>query len=318
MGNLRSAEKALERSGARPHITNDHDAIRASDGAVLPGVGAFPKAMRNIRELELDGLIGELLAGGMPMLGICLGMQLLFETTTENEGGWGLRTAVGKGRATARAGAEGPAHRLERREVGAAHGAGRGPARRVPVLLRALLRAGRRSREDVLGTSSYGEPFVCAVERAPCLRRAVPPREVERARPSAAAQLHVDLRCRRRRLLVPDPLSRDRHPRGEGGPSRAGRLRAPQGLRLRSARRRPAVGGRGRDVAARGGPRRRPRGAAREPRAPGADRCARRRARAVRRRAADGRRCLEAVAAGADRVVDRHRRVHRSATSWTP
>ena len=60
MGNLRSAEKALERTGARPVITSDHNTIRASDGAVLPGVGAFPKAMRNIRDLELDGLIGEL------------------------------------------------------------------------------------------------------------------------------------------------------------------------------------------------------------------------------------------------------------------
>ena len=58
MGNLRSAEKALEREGARPVITSDHDVIRACEGAILPGVGAFPKAMRNIRELELDGLIG--------------------------------------------------------------------------------------------------------------------------------------------------------------------------------------------------------------------------------------------------------------------
>ena len=46
--------------------------------------------MRNIRDRELDGLIGELLASGMPMLGICLGMQLLFETSSENEGAWGL------------------------------------------------------------------------------------------------------------------------------------------------------------------------------------------------------------------------------------
>src|SRR5262245_3239336 len=96
MGNLRSAEKALERVGARPAITHDPETIRAADGAVLPGVGAFPKAMRNIRERELDGVIGELLAGGMPMLGICLGMQLLFETSTENEGGWGLGLLGGR------------------------------------------------------------------------------------------------------------------------------------------------------------------------------------------------------------------------------
>jgi glutamine amidotransferase len=167
MGNLRSAEKALERTGARASITRDHDAIRASDGAVLPGVGAFPKAMRNIRELELDGLIGELLAAGMPMLGICLGMQLLFETTTENEGGWGLGLLSGK---------------VERLPA---------PGLKVPHIGWNVVKWERRtalvedlpdespfyfvhsyapmgvSEEDVLGTAGYGEPFVCAVERAP-------------------------------------------------------------------------------------------------------------------------------------------------------
>jgi imidazole glycerol-phosphate synthase subunit HisH len=167
MGNLRSAEKALERTGARASITRDHDAIRASDGAVLPGVGAFPKAMRNIRELELDGLIGELLAAGMPMLGICLGMQLLFETTTENEGGWGLGLLSGK---------------VERLSA---------PGLKVPHIGWNVVTWERRtalvedlpdecpfyfvhsyapmgvSEEDVLGTAGYGEPFVCAVERAP-------------------------------------------------------------------------------------------------------------------------------------------------------
>jgi glutamine amidotransferase len=167
MGNLRSAEKALERTGARPVITSDHNTIRASDGAVLPGVGAFPKAMRNIRDLELDGLIGELLASGMPMLGICLGMQLLFETSSENEGGWGLGLLGG---------------RVDRLPA---------PGLKVPHIGWNVVRWGRRtalveelpdecpfyfvhsfapvgvSDEDVLGTSSYGEPFVCAVEREP-------------------------------------------------------------------------------------------------------------------------------------------------------
>ena len=62
---------------------------------MLPGVGAFPKAMRNLRELELDVLIGELLAAARPMLGICLGMQLLFEASSENEGAWGLGLLAG-------------------------------------------------------------------------------------------------------------------------------------------------------------------------------------------------------------------------------
>src|SRR4051812_17948666 len=96
MGNLRSVEKALERVGAAPVVTHDHDLVREADGVVLPGVGAFPKAMRNLRELELDVLIGDRLAAGVPTLGICLGLQLLFETSTENDGAWGLGLLQGR------------------------------------------------------------------------------------------------------------------------------------------------------------------------------------------------------------------------------
>jgi glutamine amidotransferase len=167
MGNLRSAEKALERTGARAQITRDHDAIRASDGAVLPGVGAFPKAMRNIRDLELDGLIGELLAAGMPMLGICLGMQLLFETTTENEGGWGLGLLSGKVERLPAPGLKVPhigwnVVKWERRTALVEDLPDESPF----YFVHSFAPVGV-SEEDVLGTSSYGEPFVCAVERAP-------------------------------------------------------------------------------------------------------------------------------------------------------
>jgi imidazole glycerol-phosphate synthase subunit HisH len=167
MGNLRSVEKALERSGARASVTNDHDQIRASDGLILPGVGAFPKAMRNLRELELDAVIAEQLAGGMPMLGICLGVQLLFEASSENEGAWGLGLLGG---------------RVERLSA---------PRLKIPHIGWNTVRWTRRtalladlpdecpfyfvhsfapvtvSGEDVLGISVYGQPFVCAVEREP-------------------------------------------------------------------------------------------------------------------------------------------------------
>lgn len=86
MGNLRSVEKAFERVGASVEITHDAEAARASDGIVLPGVGAFPRAMTRIRELGLD----ELMDGTAPLLGICLGMQLLFERSTELGGATGL------------------------------------------------------------------------------------------------------------------------------------------------------------------------------------------------------------------------------------
>ena len=92
MGNRRSVEKALERVGASAAITADHDELRAADGLVLPGVGAFPRAMRNLDALGLPDLIRGLVAEGRPLLGICLGMQLLFDSSLELErtGGLGL------------------------------------------------------------------------------------------------------------------------------------------------------------------------------------------------------------------------------------
>lgn len=90
MGNLRSVEKALEHIGATATIASDAAAIRAADGLVLPGVGAFPKAMGNIRELGLDELIEERRAAGVPVLGICLGLQLLFDSSDELGGARGL------------------------------------------------------------------------------------------------------------------------------------------------------------------------------------------------------------------------------------
>ncbi len=90
MGNLRSVEKALERVGARAVITSDHEAIRSADGLVLPGVGAFPKAMGRIRELGLDAELRAAAGHGRPILGICLGLQLLFDSSIELGGDEGL------------------------------------------------------------------------------------------------------------------------------------------------------------------------------------------------------------------------------------
>jgi glutamine amidotransferase len=90
MGNRRSVEKALEHVGATAQVTADHDELRSADGLVLPGVGAFPHAMRNLDALGLPELIRHLAAQGTPLLGICLGMQLLFDTSEEMGGGAGL------------------------------------------------------------------------------------------------------------------------------------------------------------------------------------------------------------------------------------
>jgi glutamine amidotransferase len=90
MGNLRSVEKALEHVGATAAVTNDRARVREAEGVILQGVGAFPKAMERIRELGLDGSIRERLDAGVPLLGICLGLQLLFERSTELGGADGL------------------------------------------------------------------------------------------------------------------------------------------------------------------------------------------------------------------------------------
>jgi imidazole glycerol-phosphate synthase subunit HisH len=90
MGNRRSVEKALEHVGAVVRVTGDHDAIEDADAVVVPGVGAFPEAMRRLAAAGLDRVIGERAAAGVPVLGICLGMQLLFEASAEHEGAAGL------------------------------------------------------------------------------------------------------------------------------------------------------------------------------------------------------------------------------------
>jgi glutamine amidotransferase len=82
MGNRRSVEKALERVGAEVRLTADHDVLREADGLVVPGVGAFPEAMKRLHDAGLDELVRER-AEEVPVLGLCLGMQLLYEGSEE-------------------------------------------------------------------------------------------------------------------------------------------------------------------------------------------------------------------------------------------
>jgi glutamine amidotransferase len=90
MGNRRSVEKALAHVGAESFISADHDEIRRAAAIILPGVGAFPEAMRNLDRTGLGEVLVERAGAGVPLLGICLGMQLLFESSTEHEGARGL------------------------------------------------------------------------------------------------------------------------------------------------------------------------------------------------------------------------------------
>jgi imidazole glycerol-phosphate synthase subunit HisH len=83
-GNLRSAQRALQRVGAAAEISADTDAALRADGLVVPGVGAFAACMAGLRQVGGDQVIGKRLAGSRPVLGICVGMQVLFETGDEH------------------------------------------------------------------------------------------------------------------------------------------------------------------------------------------------------------------------------------------
>ncbi len=90
IGNLRSAQKALQHLGADARLTADPGLIRDADGVVLPGVGAFGRCMEALRRTGLDGLALEVVEQRRPFLGICIGMQMLFESSEESPGATGL------------------------------------------------------------------------------------------------------------------------------------------------------------------------------------------------------------------------------------
>lgn len=96
MGNRRSVFKALERVGARPVLTRDHKELFSARGLVIPGVGAFPEAMKRLSELELIEPIRERALEGVPVLGICLGMQLLLDRSQEMRDTAGLGLIPGQ------------------------------------------------------------------------------------------------------------------------------------------------------------------------------------------------------------------------------
>jgi glutamine amidotransferase len=164
MGNLRSAEKALEHVGVTAKITRDPVEVQAADGVILPGVGAMPRAMERIRELGLEELIAERRESGVPILGICLGLQLLFDSTTEFGGSGGLGLL------------EGPVVELEADGLKVPH-IGWSPVRweRESRLTEGLPSgtpfyfvhsfAPRPCAEDLLGSAEYGSRFACAAER---------------------------------------------------------------------------------------------------------------------------------------------------------
>jgi imidazole glycerol-phosphate synthase subunit HisH len=163
MGNRRSVEKALEHVGARPVITAEPDVLRAADGVVLPGVGAFPEAMRNIARLGLDEVLRERAAAGAPLLGVCLGMQLLFERSTEHEGAAGLGLLGGAVTPLRSPKLPHIGWNLVTFERESAIAEGLGEAAAFYHVHSLACRPAEPG--DVVGHGEYGEPFVSIVER---------------------------------------------------------------------------------------------------------------------------------------------------------
>ena len=96
MGNLRSVQKALEHVGAKVIVTHDPNLIISADSVVLPGVGSFKNCMANLTQLKLVDPIRKFIDGGKPFLGICLGLQVLFEESEEYGPVAGLGVLPGK------------------------------------------------------------------------------------------------------------------------------------------------------------------------------------------------------------------------------
>ena len=163
MGNRRSVEKALEHVGAEPRLTADHAVIGAADGIVIPGVGAFPEAMRRFRAAGLDELIRERAGAGVPVLGLCLGMQLLFDGSDEHEGAAGLGLLPGRVIALRSPRVPHIGWNLVTFERPSALTEGLGEAAAFYHVH--SLAPEPEVQDDVVGRGEYGGPFVSIVER---------------------------------------------------------------------------------------------------------------------------------------------------------
>jgi glutamine amidotransferase len=162
MGNLTSATMALEHVGADVQVTSDHALVRVADAVVLPGVGAFPKAMEAVRRLGLDELVRERSDSGVPVLGICLGMQLLFESSTELGGAEGIGLLSGVVEPLDTAGLKTP--QIGWNEVTWRSGSAIGVGQKSPMYHVHSFAARPADPSIVAGTATYGNEFVSAVE----------------------------------------------------------------------------------------------------------------------------------------------------------
>lgn len=167
MGNLRSVEKAFEHVGAEVVRTSDPAAAAEADGLVLPGVGAFARAMERIRELELDSFIAERAAEGTPVLGVCLGYQLLFESSSELGGAEGLGLIEGTVDGLRADELKIPHIGWEPVQWGRESELTAGIPDETPFYFVHSFTPRPANEEDVLAYAVHGERFACAIARPP-------------------------------------------------------------------------------------------------------------------------------------------------------
>lgn len=173
-GNVRSAERAVARAGAEVEITGDYERAMAADGLLVPGVGAFAACMGGLKEARGDWVVERRLAGGRPVLGICVGMQILFEQGVEH----GVRTdGMGEWPGTVEALKADVVPHMGWNTVEAAAGsrmfAGIDAAERFYFVHSYAARRWElevhnpRITAPAVTWSTHGEPFIAAVENGP-------------------------------------------------------------------------------------------------------------------------------------------------------
>jgi len=165
MGNLRSVEKAFARVGSEAERVTDPESAREANALIVPGVGAYPEAMSRIRSKGFDEVISERAAAGVPVLGICLGMQLIFGSSTELGGAEGLGLLDGdvteldaEGRKVPHIGWSPVSWTRESPLT-------EGLDPEEPFYFVHSLASRPADEADTLGTATYGETFAAVVER---------------------------------------------------------------------------------------------------------------------------------------------------------
>jgi len=166
IGNLRSAQKALQRVGADAVLTDDVSVVRAAEGVVLPGVGHFGRCMGALREAGLEDVAREVIEAGTPFLGICVGMQMLYEGSEEDPDVKGMGVLAGTVRRLPDS-VKRPQMQWNILDRNAGAGSPLLAGLDDPVWVYFVHSYAPEPSAEVVATCDYGGPVTAAVERGP-------------------------------------------------------------------------------------------------------------------------------------------------------